>query len=129
MDDKKPSNYVVGYRKPPKQSRFKPGESGNPRGRSKGTLNLKTDLAEELSERIRVREGDRERAISKQRALIKALTAKALKGDTRAAALLIALIAKHIEPDLAQHMDEDLSPRDREIIADFLRRNGPAASE
>ena len=40
----------VGYRRPPKKSRFKPGQSGNPKGRPKGTKNLKRDLIEELQE-------------------------------------------------------------------------------
>ena len=39
----------VGYRKPPKATQFKQGQSGNPHGRPKGTKNLKTDLIEELS--------------------------------------------------------------------------------
>ncbi len=55
-DDERPADqtstggYDVGYRKPPKHTRFKPGQSGNPRGRPKGTKNLKTDLIEELGE-------------------------------------------------------------------------------
>jgi hypothetical protein len=31
-----PPHYPVGYRKPPVHSRFKKGQSGNPRGRPKG---------------------------------------------------------------------------------------------
>ena len=54
---RKTDEYEVGYSKPPKHSRFKPGQSGNPKGRAKGTPNLKTDLSQELAERIRVREG------------------------------------------------------------------------
>ena len=49
------SDYEVGYRKPPKHTRFKPGQSGNLRGRPKGTKNLKTDLMEELGEKILIR--------------------------------------------------------------------------
>lgn len=44
----------VGYRKPPAKTRFQPGQSGNPNGRPKGSVNLKTDLRSELSERIRI---------------------------------------------------------------------------
>ena len=40
-------DYEVGYKKPPIHTRFKPGVSGNPKGRPKGTKNLATDLAEE----------------------------------------------------------------------------------
>jgi hypothetical protein len=64
--------YPVGYGKPPKHTQFKPGKSGNPQGRPKGTKNLKTDLAEELCEKILVHEGGQARKLSKQRALVKA---------------------------------------------------------
>jgi Family of unknown function (DUF5681)/Helix-turn-helix domain len=63
---------------------FKPGHSGNPEGRPKGTKNLKTDLMEELSERISISEGGKPKKLSKQRALLKSLAAKAIKGDARA---------------------------------------------
>lgn len=131
MSDPKDVDDTVGYGKPPTRSRFKPGNSGNPRGRPKGTANLKTDLTEELSEKIHVREGDRERSISKQRALIKTLVAKALKGDSRAAALLITLVLKHVEPDLPLKADQALSPRDQEILDDFLKRHSgqPSGSQ
>jgi hypothetical protein len=118
------SDYDVGYAKPPTHSRFQPGQSGNPKGRAKGTLNLKTDLTQELGERIRVKEGARELSISKQRALLKALVAKALKGDTRAAALLIALVDKHIAPDLATIDSRPLSRTEDQILTDFLRQHG-----
>ena len=49
----------VGYGNPPKGSRFKKGQSGNRRGRPKGSKNLKTDLTEELQTEIKVREGPR----------------------------------------------------------------------
>ena len=70
----------VGYRRPPKQTRFKPGQSGNPKGRPKHARNLKSEFLEELGEIIRVREGDREMKISKQRAFVKALVAFSFGG-------------------------------------------------
>lgn len=53
--------YEVGYRKPPRHTRFRKGQSGNPKGRPKGAKNLKTELEEELQEKIVVREGRPER--------------------------------------------------------------------
>jgi hypothetical protein len=89
-------SYKVGYGKPPKANQFKKGRSGNPRGRPRGRLNLATDLAGELSEQITVREDGRPRRITKQRALIKSMTAKALQGDIRASAAILALYARVI---------------------------------
>jgi len=104
------SGYNVGYGKPPKATRFKKGKSGNPRGRPKGSLNLATDLTAELGEHITVREDGRPRKVSKQRALIKSLMAKALQGDVRATASLLALYARVITeppPDDNQPIDAD----------------------
>ena len=39
--------YEVGNGKPPEHSRFKPGQSGNPRGRPKGAKNKIPGLHEE----------------------------------------------------------------------------------
>ncbi len=86
----------VGYGRPPKATQFKRGRSGNPKGRPKGSRNLATDLAAELGEPITVREDGRHRRVSKQRALIKSLMAKSLRGDVRAAAALLSLYARVI---------------------------------
>ncbi len=89
-----PGDYEVGFKKPPKHTQFKPGQSGNAKGRPKGSKNLKTDLLEELAETMRISEGGRERRISKQRALIKAQVTRGIKGDPRAAAKIFELILK-----------------------------------
>lgn len=101
-----PSEYDIGYKKPPKQSQFKQGKSGNPHGRPKGTKNLKTDLREELGEQILVREGARARKISKQRAILKNLIAQTLKGDGRAARTLLNLMLRVLDPKEADADDE-----------------------
>lgn len=87
-------DYKVGYGKPPKQTQFKPGQSGNPKGRSKGTKNLKTELMEMLAEMILVRDGDRTRQVSNQRAFLMALLSRAFKGDAKAAGHLIGLMIR-----------------------------------
>ena len=117
------SKYEVGYGKPPQHAQFKPGRSGNPKGRAKGALNLKTDLTEELSERIRIREGTKERSVTKQRAMLKALLAKALKGDTRAIAVLLSLVAKLVEPDAASSADKEVGDTsDQLVFAELMSR-------
>jgi hypothetical protein len=110
----------VGYGRPPKANQFKPGKSGNPKGRPKGSLNLVSDLAAELGEQITVREDGRTRRISKQRALIKSLLAKGIQGEVRAAAAILALYAR-VNIDSAD--DGSTSIDDAELA--ILRRFAP----
>jgi hypothetical protein len=114
-------NYKIGYGKPPKAKQFKRGKSGNPKGRPKGSRNLATDLASELGEQITVREDGRSHRISKQRALIKSLMARALQGDVRATAAMLSLYARVItEPP--EDMNEPIEADELEILRRFAPR-------
>ncbi len=116
-------DYEVGYGKPPQHTRFQPGRSGNPRGRPRGTKNLKTDLIEELGEKILVREGDQSRRVSKQRAVVKAVVARTLKGDARAASLLLSMMMRLLDTgEGAPEATEPLHDDEREILQAFEER-------
>src|SRR5580704_7516686 len=112
----KQSDDKVGYGRPPTHTRFVKGRSGNPKGRPKGTKNFQTDLSAEFEETIPIREGSRVRRISKQRALIKTVMSKALKGDTRAAEVLVRWHAID-RADPATENDEALSADNKELLA------------
>ncbi len=84
-------DYKVGYGKPPEHTRFRPGQSGNPRGRPKGSANLTTLLEEALNEKVVVNENGRRRTITKASAIATQLVNKAASADLRAITLLIAL--------------------------------------
>ncbi len=126
------ADYDVGYGKTPSDTRYKPGQSGNPKGRPKGSKNLKTDLAEEMQERVRVREGSKTRTVSKQRAMVKRLSEMALNGDSKAITLLVNLAVRLFD----QTEDVDGTDRatkptlaDLEIIQDFeahIRATNPS---
>src|SRR5436305_15160424 len=64
----------AGYNRPPRETQFKKGQSGNPSGRRKAAPTSATDLAEALRESTTLHEKGRERKITKQRSLNKTLT-------------------------------------------------------
>ena len=81
----------AGYRNPPIHSRFKPGQSGNSKGRPKKAQNASMLIGAVLGERIPVRENGRTRKISKLEASLTQLANKAAAGDLRAILAVVAL--------------------------------------
>jgi Family of unknown function (DUF5681) len=90
----KPSDYVVGYRRPPKATQFTAGNSGNPNGRPKGSKNFSTLFAEELAQTVTLTENGKRKKMPKQQALAKQLVNKALSNDPKAAALVLDQIRR-----------------------------------
>lgn len=89
--------YKTGYGKPPKKSQFKPGHSGNPKGRPKGSRNTATIMNDVLlKSTIRVNADGKERKICRLEAAMHVLSEKAFKErDWRAAAKLVELAHKY----------------------------------
>ena len=110
--------YDVGFGKPPKHTQFKKGQSGNPNGRPKGARNLKTDLVEELQMIIHVTDGSRKVSISKRRALLKVLFAKALKGNVPAINTTLSLIARLENTDTTED-NQPLNEEEAAILEQF----------
>ena len=81
----------VGYRRPPVHTRFKPGQSGNPSGRAKGSQNLKTLFHKILKEEVSLREGSEVHKVTKAEAIMRGLVVGALKGDSRSIGTLFRL--------------------------------------
>ena len=115
-------SYDVGYKKPPKHGQFKPGESGNPKGKPKGAKNLKTELEEELQEKIVVKEGGKPKNVSKQRAMLKSLMAKAVQGDPRSANAIISMAFKLLSYEDNSIDELDLTATDQAILEAFASK-------
>jgi len=113
----------TGYKQPPNDHQFKPGRSGNPRGRPKGSRNLRTDLAEMMTKPIAIRENGKVKRISRQEAMLLGLYEKAVHGDVKAAKNIMDMIVKlnlASSSDKAVEISDEI---DKTIIADFLRRH------
>lgn len=111
---------TVGYGKPPKGTRFKPGKSGNPKGRPKGAKNIDTLMAEELAAPVKIREQGVEMIVSKAHAFIKMMLANAINGDMRAGS---AILAWHTQKAArGQDTDEEMAAEDLEILKALQNR-------
>ena len=116
---------TVGYGHPPEAHRFAPGQSGNPRGRPKGTTSktpaqppdrLTQIVLKEAARLITVREGDRTVTLSMTQAFIRRLFVDAVKGDPRAQRLVLEAVA--LSQDEAPRTAEQPRPPFKIIIVD-----------
>ena len=112
----------IGYGKPPKNTRFSKGTSGNPRGRRKGSRNLATIVKKTVNDVVPVTENGRRRVITKLEATIKQLTNQAASGDPKATQSLLQLLhvleGKVETPPHNKATDE----ADRLVMEGFLTR-------
>jgi hypothetical protein len=115
--------YAVGYGKPPSASRFKPGHSGNAKGRPKGRKNLKTLIRQAMTATITVQEGSTGRHVTKLEGVVLRQLQNALKGNDRSAMAVIKMAGEmgllEDAPD-ATLSDSDLSAADERILKELL---------
>ena len=108
MSRKKSSEpYEVGFGKPPKATRFKPGQSGNRKGRPKRSKNSATLIEGELNQIITIYENGKKLNVTKREAMHKQLVNGAIKGDIRKIELLLRLDEKHAAPEPFVLNEED----------------------
>jgi hypothetical protein len=95
--------YRVGYGKPPKKSRFRKGQSGNPGGRPRGpTAGRAKRLAlKEAYRMVRVREGDRVVCVPALGAILRSLVALAAKGNAPTQRFVYAMVSEIEQQELA----------------------------
>ncbi len=123
--ESKPPGFEVGYGRPPLHSRFKPGKSGNPKGRAKQSRNMRTIVQQVLNEDMQIREGGRLRRMPAMEALVRTTLTRSFKGDPKALVSLIVLLKQSgYGTDRDEPAADLLSGSDYEaIVADYLARN------
>ncbi len=104
----------VGYGMPPKKSQFKPGQSGNPKGRPKGAKNIKTVVEQEAYATITIKESGKTSKVTKLEALMKAMMAKGIQGDPKSAGMAWGLFKQYLDHEDPQAA-EQAPPTEEEL--------------
>jgi hypothetical protein len=88
----------VGYGRPPRHTRFQPGQSGNPRGRPRKSRNINDLITKELDTCVTITEDGKTKRITKREAIPKRLVNLAVSGDQKAIDFLIKHEKAHGRP-------------------------------
>jgi hypothetical protein len=120
--------YAIGYGRPPIASRFKPGVSGNVRGRPKHSKNLKTRIREAMTANITIQEGANSRRVSKIEGVVLRQLQSALKGDDKSAMAIIKMATQLgflDDPAGGPAEAAALSAAEERILAEMMSRHRP----
>ncbi|MCR6732645.1 MAG: DUF5681 domain-containing protein [Afipia sp.] len=115
----KPSDEDVGYGKPPKANQFKPGKSGNPKGRPKGAKSEATMLVELLNRKIEIRQNGKVRKITILEGILHKLAEDSLKGNTKSAAFVLNRLAAIASTDSTE---TEVNPDDKAVLHAYLSK-------
>jgi hypothetical protein len=119
----------AGYGRPPIATRFKPGQSGNPKGRPKGSKNMLTLLREELDQKVTVTSDGRTQRMSKRKIAVRQQVDRAVKGDPKAFAMVLKLEsqasgAEEVDTTGARHAASEIPSDVYDEILAGLRAGG-----
>jgi hypothetical protein len=115
-----PPIYDVGYRKPPPASRFKPGQTGNPKGRPKGSRPVGAILQEILRQKIAVTENGKTRRVAAIEVMFRRLANDAMRSDPKALRLLLSLVDRYGESPQTTLDLGDILAEDQAILWQYL---------
>ena len=118
----------IGYKQPPKMKQFKPGQSGNPRGRRRRTdEEFDTMLLEELCKPVVINDKGMKRTVPVYKKMVMAVMKKVAQGDLKA----IAFLEKHTQLYLTtkkqrEHRQKIRDESFRKFLADTEDYSVPA---
>jgi hypothetical protein len=112
--------YRVGYKNPPQETRFGKGNKAG-KGRPKGTRNLKTIVNQASSRKVAVKDGSKVRKMPKIEVTVDRLNNKAIAGDLKAIAMVIALQERYGPQEDPEGPSPEEIKLDLDSLRDFLR--------
>ena len=128
-----PAEERVGYGKPPQHSRFKPGRSGNPRGRPKGAVGCKAILERVVFTQHTVIEHGKHQRRTVLELLLLALRKCAIAGDPRAFSAFHDLIERYGPRDtktegafifMPEPLSQEEQDQERKRVQDLEQKRG-----
>lgn len=115
--------YEIGYRRPPKASRFTKGTSGNPKGRPKGSKNAQAIWDQELNRKVTMTLNGRKRKVTLLHAMILQALNAGMQGDQKSRLALLEFLRKSNQ--LGQDEVLSLLPDDyEERLAKYVAAQG-----
>lgn len=114
---------MTGYKIPPTHSQFKPGQSGNPKGRPRGRRNTYSVLDDLLNQKIPVTQDGKQTKIDKKTAILLQTVNHSVRGDQRAIQTLLPhMLAIDENKERLAAVREGLSTNDQEILKNLKSR-------
>jgi hypothetical protein len=120
------ARYAVDYGRPPTSSQFQPGQSGNPKGRPKGTRNASSMARDVLERRVNIKVKRAWRKMTARKAAYLRLAERAVAGDAKALDYLLSLESEEHPPGSDQAETERSAAKDLAILQDFFDRRRPS---
>lgn len=111
----------IGYGRPPKHTQFRPGQSGNPKGRPKGSKNLMKIVEELAKENVVIRQNGRRRTIDGKEAVLRSLFLKALDRDSRAIDAMLKLFSDQEAQADVRAAVRSLAGDEKAILRDLIQ--------
>jgi hypothetical protein len=118
------ARYSIGYGRPPTSSQFRPGQSGNPKGRPKGARNASSMAQDTLERTVNVKVKGTWRKMTVRKAAYLRLAERAVAGDAKALEYLLSLESDEGAAGSDHAPVQPLSTQDLELLQRFfdLRR-------
>jgi hypothetical protein len=115
-------DYEVGFGRTPVATRFKPGESGNPKGRPKKAKAIGRILQDVFHRRVKIQENGRSRTRDLVEVMLHNLGNDAARRDLKALKALFALARLYADSPETTLDPTDLKPEDEAIIREYMAK-------
>ena len=125
------SEYEVGFCRPPKATRFKPGQSGNPVGRPKGVMNIDTLIDAIINKKVVATVDGKEMKLSKKHVMWLRVANDAVGGKLASLKILERRMDRIDEKKAVQAAakEQSMAPTDREILDHYFKGDNDGRTE